>query len=213
MKQKAWLSWSFVKEGFLNLFWNFHKLVIYGLLVAVCMAGIITIGPALMALASSTRMVAEDEKSTVRFFAAEFRRLFLPGLFLSVLIIIMSASFWSSLYVLSLNRTGLERSIAYAAISLLTVFAFFFFYYPFAGFNESKIRSIMLKSCAYAMGHLWDTIVQISIMVILWKMLSFSPVILAILYLPLSFYFINRFIIANNMEIDSKNKTSADKGC
>ena len=202
MKVKGWLEWQFVKEGFKNLFWNFHYLVLFGIFTLIAMAGVITLGPGVMALASSTRLAALDEKVTIGFYFKEFKRLFLPGLFLLAIVIIILASLWSSLNILASDRSNLENAIAYISIALITTLSFFLFYYPFAGFGEKKVLTIITKSFIYTLGHLWDTVVQISIILILWRLLSISPPVLAILFLPLSCFTVNRFIIANNKAVD-----------
>ncbi|HHU77353.1 MAG TPA: DUF624 domain-containing protein [Clostridiales bacterium] len=207
MRMKPWLEWSFIKEGVKNLFWNFHYLLLYGIFTLVSIAGIITAGVGITAMASSIRVAAMDEKLTVRLYFAEWKRHLKPGLLLSLLLILILASFWSSLHILSWNKGGLETSAAYAGIAVSTVIAFFSFYYPFAAFDEVSVRNIFFKSVVYTIGHFWDTIVQLSILLIIWKILAISPVFLVLLYLPLSFYIINRFIIANNREVECK-KTS-----
>jgi hypothetical protein len=202
LRLRVWLEWQFVKEGFKNLFWNFHYMVLFGIFTLIFAAGVVTLGPGVMALASSIRVTAMDEKVTIGFYFTEFKRLFVPGLFLSIIVLVLLASLWSSLNILASGMDGMEKTAAYTAIAIITVLSFFLFYYPFAGFEEKKISRIIIKSFIYTVGHLWDTVVQISIIYILWRILSISPPILVLMFLPLSFFIVNRFIIANNKAVD-----------
>ncbi|NLY60665.1 MAG: hypothetical protein GX054_04110, partial [Clostridiales bacterium] len=58
---RSWLEWSFIKVGLKNLFWNFHYLVLFGIITLLSVMGIVTFGCGIMALASSTRLIANDE--------------------------------------------------------------------------------------------------------------------------------------------------------
>lgn len=209
MTLRSWLEWSFIKEGLKNLFWNFHYLVLFGIITLLSVMGIVTFGCGIMALASSTRLIANDEKIGVSYYFSEFKRLFVPGVILSIIILTFLASLWSSFAILSSDTIAIQKYIAYIAISIITVLSFFLFYYPFAGFKENRVFVIMRNSFVYTLGHLWDTVVHISIVYILWRILSFSPPILAIMFLPFSFFIVNRFIIANNRSIDYKKSKPA----
>src|SRR5690554_1641433 len=89
MKIKPWLEWPFIKEGFKNLFWNFHYVLLYGIFTLLSMAGVVTAGVGLVSMASSIRAAALDKKPTIGLYFAEWKRCFIPGLFLSLLLIII----------------------------------------------------------------------------------------------------------------------------
>lgn len=204
MKIRRWLGFDFVKEGFMNYLWNFHYIVLFGIITLIFCIGVITVGPALMALASSTRLIAINAKITVGYYFKEFKRLLLPGILLSLIIIICLASLWSSFSILSMNISRLYNIFAFLAIAVISVIFFFLIYYPFAGFTETRSTKIIIKSVLYTTIHFWDTVVQISILYLVWKLLSFSPPLLMILFLPTSTYIINRFILGNNEEVNYK---------
>lgn len=209
MRARRWLEWVFIKEGFVNLFWNFHYAVILGIITLVLFLGVVTIGPALLALCSSMRLAAEGKAVTVEHYLREVKRLFIPGIVFSGILGFAAGSLYSNLYVLANTASAGYHGVAYLAIALVTVLLFFLIYYPFVALRESRILQIIVKSAFYTAEHFWDTIIHISLLYLLWRILAISPVVAAIVFLPLATYALNRFIVANNQVIDELDEKSA----
>ena len=201
MKMKRWLQWDFVKEGFINLFWGFHKLVLFGFFTLVLNIGIITIGPAFIALCSVMRKVADDSKVGIFDYFNEFKRTFVPGLILSGAIIISMVSIFASYTLYAGQQPQLFKMLAAFALAAVIAILFLLFYYPFAAYEDVKPSKILMKSIYYAVSHAFDTIVLISLLYVLFRIMLLVKALLFILYMPLAVFIMNRYILANNKEI------------
>lgn len=205
MKARRWLEFNYIVNSFKNYFWNFHYILLYGLLTMVLSLGILTAGPALIALCSSMRLISDDRKATFAYYFGEFRRCFALGSIFSCIVVTGGISVWLSLNIIT-QELRTYTVFSYIAITMVLLVLYMLFYFPFAAFSEEKFIQAAKKSISYSIAYFWDTLIHICGLYILYRIMTISTVVVVSLFASTSAFIINRFIHANNKTVDENQQ-------
>jgi uncharacterized membrane protein YesL len=174
-------------------------------LTLICSIGIITSGPAILALSGCTRLIAQDCKVSFKEYLSGFRMKFLPGVVLSVFIAVGIASVLSSNYLLSIYENKIFVVLAVVSRTMVVLAGFFLIYYPPAAYNESKITVILLKSALFASKHVLGTFLYLGTIYLMFRIIVLASPLILFVFLPLALYIQSCFVIASNRVLE-RNK-------
>lgn len=206
MKLKEWMKTKYMFASLQGYIMNFHYILVLGLVTLISFAGVITSGPFLIALCSTFRKIIRGEKAGLSFYFSEIKNKFIPGIFLSVILLISGANFYLLLYGTDI---GNSQNIPLVVVSFLSVLilGLLFFYYPFACFSEKKIGVIIRNAIVYLVFNPLETVVTISFIYIMYSIFMLIPAVALLLFLPTAVYAGNYFIEGNNIKENELEET------
>jgi len=193
IKHKLYLRLPYIKDGFLNLFFNIHIVILLGVISTILFFGIITSGPAVIALGASMRKIAQNDKTNLKYYFKIFKEKFIFGVFFTIPLFLVVISL-----LVKFNDENLKLISQIGTMLMIC----FFIYYPIASLSENKILIVIKNSFYYLINHILQTIFAISFLYLLLIGIAYTSQLLIILFLPFSLYILNRIILANNIEID-----------
>lgn len=211
MRLRRYLSFGYIRETFLTLFWEFHWILLFGMLTMLLALPIVSAGPALLALCAMMRHLARGEGVKLRDYFAQFRRLLKPGLFFSLLLALGTASVWASLRELSNGATGAVLASCVVALILVMAGCFFLFLFPFVAYDRKTIAEAAAHSAIYAANNMLDVLSAISLCVILFFAARALRMIGLLVFLPLCCYWVARMVHAHNLDVEERMKAEGSK--
>lgn len=186
-------------------FFNLHYFLLFTIITFLFCLPLFTIGPSLISFCACCRHISEHKEFTIANYLFYFRQKFKIGLFLSFIII-------SSVFgIISSNIEILVQ--ANPILMLICRFvAFFilvcFIYFPFAAYECEKITDTVIKSIIYITNHFFETIINLSIsVIIIYLIKDILPVFLILIPSSIE-YGLAKYIINNNIDIENKNISS-----
>lgn len=193
INHKLYLRLPYIKDGLLNLFFNIHIVILLGVITTILFFGIITAGPAIIALGASMRKIAQNDKMNFKYYFKIFKEKFIFGMFFDIplFLVIISLS-------IEFNDNNLKLLSQIGTMLMIC----FFLYFPIASLRENKIQLVIKNSFYYLINHLLQTIFVIGFLYLLLIGIAYTSQLLIILFLPFGLYVLNRIILANNIEID-----------